>query len=451
MKSASVLSRLVLSSGVLAVTACTSVRATNDATQGAPDLAQAITQAPDPSAAIQAYARAAAAAPSDLSVEAAYLHRMVSFGLPEMADAQAVDLTRRVPADGEAWAVVAYMTTKRSQGGMGTALGLVDAQAAVQYAPDDPFVLRTAAQLVAWYDVRADKSQTNAEERNAAEDLRRKLANNAVYAEAYARTSAAYLKMASASPSAQPAAPAAAQIGAQVAAPPYAPLVQPAPDQYDAYGAYGGVAAQVPYYYPEYVPYPEPYAIAPYDSYWYPSAYVGTDWWWPGFFGGIVIDDDFRHYRDFDRDDRGRDRDSRGGDRDDHAWTTDRSGRGAGTGVPHVTPPSSGGGTVRVAPSVPPKVSVQAASPTWNVPRSYSAPPSIVRSAPPAPAHVSVAPSGGSHLSVPMMGGGGAPGHIGGGGGGGFGGGVAHVGGGFAGGGGGGGGAAHVGGGGGRR
>jgi hypothetical protein len=320
MKSTNILARAVLAAAVLAVTVGRTtplIGQTAPATDVA-GLTQAINQAPDPSAAVQAYARATVVAPYDLSIEGAYLHRMVAFGLPEMADTQATDLTQRSPGDGEAWAVAAYMIAKKSQGGSGTAWGIMDADLAVVASPDDPFVVRTAAQLVAWYDVRADKSQVAAAAQKAAESIRQKLASNPTYAEAYARANTDYLKMA----------------GTAAAPPEAAPQVveaAPAPSTY----------VEVPT--PVVVPYPEPYLVSPYDDYWYPDWCIGTNWWFPGFFvGGIVIGDEFHHHRDFDgdRDDFGRRFD---GGR--NTWVRDPARSGSFTAAPAPRAPVSSGTT----------------------------------------------------------------------------------------------------------
>ncbi|HTL31392.1 MAG TPA: hypothetical protein VL282_19315, partial [Tepidisphaeraceae bacterium] len=54
----------------------------------------AIQNAADPSAVVEAYAKAQVAAPDSLPVEEAYVARLVSLGLPELAESQARDLTR---------------------------------------------------------------------------------------------------------------------------------------------------------------------------------------------------------------------------------------------------------------------------------------------------------------------------------------------------------------------
>src|SRR6185295_4633147 len=55
------------------------------------DQMKALRDAKDPSAAIEAYAAAVIAHPGDVAVPAAYLRKMVEFGLPEMAEKQALE------------------------------------------------------------------------------------------------------------------------------------------------------------------------------------------------------------------------------------------------------------------------------------------------------------------------------------------------------------------------
>src|SRR4051794_19815665 len=71
------------------------------------DPLSAIKRAPDPSAVVEAYARARAGAADPVALEQAYVTRLVALGLPELAESQARDLTHRHPDDGVAWAVVA--------------------------------------------------------------------------------------------------------------------------------------------------------------------------------------------------------------------------------------------------------------------------------------------------------------------------------------------------------
>src|SRR5260221_9689 len=72
------------------------------------DAVAAIERAPDPSSAVAAYARGAPLDRDGVTLERAYIQRLVTLGLPEMAEAQARDLSQRRPDDGVAMAVVAY-------------------------------------------------------------------------------------------------------------------------------------------------------------------------------------------------------------------------------------------------------------------------------------------------------------------------------------------------------
>src|SRR6185369_5650590 len=74
---------------------------------------QPIANAPDPSAAIDAYARAVAAGGDRVALEDAFVRRMVDFGVPEMAASQAADLNRSAPENGLAWAVTSYVESRK--------------------------------------------------------------------------------------------------------------------------------------------------------------------------------------------------------------------------------------------------------------------------------------------------------------------------------------------------
>src|SRR5437016_1920880 len=72
-------------------------------------LLQSLRSAPDPSSAVNAFADAKAVEPGNITFEKAYVAKMVEFQLPEMAEAQARDVSNRDPADSLSWAVLAYM------------------------------------------------------------------------------------------------------------------------------------------------------------------------------------------------------------------------------------------------------------------------------------------------------------------------------------------------------
>src|SRR3954471_16193425 len=61
---------------------------------------QTIQQAPDPSAAVAAYANGIAADRKDPAIHSAYIYRMIDFGLPELAYRQAQALTALDPKNG---------------------------------------------------------------------------------------------------------------------------------------------------------------------------------------------------------------------------------------------------------------------------------------------------------------------------------------------------------------
>ncbi|HEX7010638.1 MAG TPA: hypothetical protein VF184_11685 [Phycisphaeraceae bacterium] len=109
---------------------------------------QAILEAPDPSRVVEAYARARAASPDDSAILEAYVRRMAELDLPELAQTQAQELTVRNPQHGLAWGVLAYTSAQQQR----TPEAMANILAAVRYAPHEPFVQRTAGQLLAWYD-----------------------------------------------------------------------------------------------------------------------------------------------------------------------------------------------------------------------------------------------------------------------------------------------------------
>ena len=252
---------------------------------------QAIQQAPDPSAAVAAYANGSAIARDDPRINEAYVARMVAFGLPEMAYHQAQMLVALQPKNGLAWGVVAYVDARRGQ--MTDAIMAINA--AGQFAPDNPFVAHTAGELVAWYDLRSDKTTLPENAKAGLAKLRDALAKQAAFKGAYDTASRAYQAQARAE--AQPAqaapgqyAPAPQAQGApSVQAAPGAPPPQ-APLQGDLVAPLGyAEPPPPPAYYPDYSA--SYYAGAPdfYDDYgdWGPDWITPGDWWEPcGFWAG---------------------------------------------------------------------------------------------------------------------------------------------------------------------
>jgi hypothetical protein len=106
---------------------------------------------------------------------------MVELGVPDMAEAQADDLVKRDPSNATALGVSAYMSAAR--GNPGAAIDKL--QKAIEIAPQDPFVLRTSAQVVAWYDAQTDRSKLTDADRAGVEALRAKGNGQDVFAQAY--------------------------------------------------------------------------------------------------------------------------------------------------------------------------------------------------------------------------------------------------------------------------
>ena len=141
----------------------------------------AIRNAPDPSAAVSAYARALSVDRGDWAASDTYLQRMIELGVPDMAYQQARDLTRREPDNGLAWAVVADVHAR--QGDFVQALS--EMVTAARRLPADAFVQRVAAQLFAWYDVQADQSLVSADLKKSLDATRQEFINRAAFDEAY--------------------------------------------------------------------------------------------------------------------------------------------------------------------------------------------------------------------------------------------------------------------------
>lgn len=330
------------------------------------DLTQSIRTAPDPSTAVAAYAKAQAAAPNDGAAEEAYLRRMVDFGLPEMADAQALDLIKRDPANGLAWGVAAYVSAK--QGQMDAAMSEI--VSASRRTPDDPFIQRTAGQMLAWYDAQADKSGIPEVTRQGLETVRKGLSEKPAFAEAYRRAQEFYQAEAAGAATTQPR---EATVGTPAPATgQYA--TEPSAEATPGYVATSGYAPEAPLgytyntynYYPSYPSYPSypaytdpfPYGYSYADTWWRPSI-----WWGSSF---VIVDRQGHSFRDHDRffSDRDRGFHGRPGDNDfDHhrphngqGFTNSDSNR-----LPRVTAPMTAG--ARFAPSVGPQIPMKPRNP----------------------------------------------------------------------------------------
>ena len=247
---------------------------------------QAIQQAPDPSAAIAAYANGFALDRNNPALYQAYVSRMVDLGLPEMAFHQAQTLTTLQSNNGLAWAVVAYVEARRVQ--MPEALSAINL--AGQFAPDNNFIQHTAGELVAWYDVKADKTKIPDNTKDGVAKVRALLQKKPAFTEAYASAQKAYQSQAASD--SQPGSagetqgtPAPVPPASQAPAatlPPVAPQAQtdlgPAP-------VYTAPLTPAYTYYPEDSYYPEYSGVyldwGPSYCYdWGPGWVAPAPWWW---------------------------------------------------------------------------------------------------------------------------------------------------------------------------
>jgi hypothetical protein len=314
----------------------------------------AIRRAPDPSAAVQAYAAAPHNTVNDPQLEQAYVERMATLGLPELAATQAQDLARRQPNDGMAWGVVAYMEAKAGR----TDLALTDIVAAARYAPKDPFVQRTAGELLAWYDARGDKSQITQSLQVALETLRGTLAATDAYKDGYAQAVKAYSE--------------ASNTNAPPPVPTPTEAVVPTEPSYDA-GATYSPYNPYPYYYPTSI-YLAPCAVdtlyPPCDSYWWPT------------FGTVAVFPFYDHFHNGDHHHDGGGFHGGSGS----AWAGNRFGAGTWSGAAASLSPAA---STPIRPSSvfvssgplhnAPAFSASPAAPRWA---PTSAAPSVFRSAP---------------------------------------------------------------------
>ena len=164
---------------------------------------QAIQQAPDPSAAVTAYANGIALDRNDPKLYEAYVARMVDLGLPELAYHQARTLTTLQSSNGLAWGVVAYVDARRGQ--MADAISAINL--AGQFAPENKFVAHTAGELLAWYDLKADKTTLPENAKAGLAKIRALLAKQTAFTGAYDTACKAYQAQAKAEPQPAQAAP----------------------------------------------------------------------------------------------------------------------------------------------------------------------------------------------------------------------------------------------------
>lgn len=258
---------------------------------------QAIQQAPDPSAVVAAYGSGIALAPNDPKLHEAYVARMVDMGLPEMAYHQAQTLTTLQPNNGLAWGVVAYVDARRGQ--MPEAVSAINL--AGQFASSNKFVAHTAGEILAWYDLKADKTKLPDNAKDGLTRVRALLERQPAFSEAYETARKAYhAQTSTVEPSTPEAATETASTAPAAANPPasptspadYAPQAITPPQTVVPYDQAVAPTYTLPPVLPDYGP--DYYAANDYlapDYYydWGPGWVEPTPWcWWQpcGFWGG---------------------------------------------------------------------------------------------------------------------------------------------------------------------
>jgi hypothetical protein len=144
---------------------------------------QAVRTAPDPSATVEAYTRAIAAAgpAAAMEVKQAFVRRMLELGTPELADSQARDLVSLGVADAGIRGVAAFNDALR-----GNAQAAIDnLNRALSERPNDLFLLATAGQVVAWYDSQGGRSTLSKQDVAGVASLRLRGKGRAQFENAY--------------------------------------------------------------------------------------------------------------------------------------------------------------------------------------------------------------------------------------------------------------------------
>jgi hypothetical protein len=109
------------------------------------------------------------------------IRRFIEAGHPELAEAAAKDLMAQGNFDPLAIGVMGYVYAQRGE----TGAAIQQLRMALLQAPDEPFLLRTAGQIVAWYDSTADRSKLTATDVQMLEAVRMQSREKRVFADAY--------------------------------------------------------------------------------------------------------------------------------------------------------------------------------------------------------------------------------------------------------------------------
>ncbi len=149
---------------------------------------KAIRQANDARVVMRAYTRALAVDRHNVELHRAYMRRMLTFGLPQIAQHPARELVRLEAADGMAWGLIGYIHGRRGE----LVAAFEATMRAAELTDDDPSVLNNAGQLVAWHEQDDTAPVPPDAARRTLARLRARLAKKPVFDQAYKRMEAAY-------------------------------------------------------------------------------------------------------------------------------------------------------------------------------------------------------------------------------------------------------------------
>jgi len=236
--------------------------------------------------AVAAYTAGLALDRDNVTLQEAYVRRLVELNAPQLAEPVARRLVAVRPDDSLAWAVVAFSEAKR--GNMVDAL--TDIAVSARKGSDDPFVQRTTGEMLAWYDNVPNRPALPAGIAADLDAARKALANQPTFSGAYAKADAFYKNppRPDGVAAGQAGQPGQGGVASNAGAPPTQPAPAYPPDT--AYGAYGPAVAPTyvaPEYVEPYVPYVETYVSPAYGYYpYYPAWEPGWGW---GFGGSLLF------------------------------------------------------------------------------------------------------------------------------------------------------------------
>lgn len=142
----------------------------------------------DPHEAMTSYARGCTADRTNIGLHDVYLRRMLTFGLPQIAQYPARVLVGLDPANGLAWGVVAHTEGKSNR----MSKAFEAAMRAAELVEKNPSVLHNAGQMVAWQERSGESAKLSGQLEARKKKVKKVGGSNKHYTKAYEKISAAY-------------------------------------------------------------------------------------------------------------------------------------------------------------------------------------------------------------------------------------------------------------------